>query len=48
MDKTIKLYFESLIKKYGDQVEIVAPKINDEELNKIPVALQHFTNLLLK
>lgn len=40
MDKSLNLYFESLIKKYGSQIEIIDPIPNDDKLSNIPVALQ--------
>lgn len=39
MEKEIKLYFESLIEKYGNKVCLSVPKIDTEKLKKIPVAL---------
>ena len=39
MDETIKVYFESLIKKYGEKVKLTAPN-NSGKLKQVPIVLQ--------
>lgn len=39
MDENINVYFEKLIKKYGNEVSLTEPDSNNEKLKQIPNAL---------